>query len=286
MRVLTWNCHRASAENRLWDFVRDLAPDIALLQEVAGVPSDLTDTYQVATATPLARDGRPQRFRSVLLVKGAILGEYHRTSSEHWVADALRHFGANILGRRVCLESGEELTAVCVHAPLWPVPRAFYAGEDVTTVKLPERRKIWVIDLLLAGLRSERDLATAGWIVAGDFNTCETFDHWKRGPRGNRRWLEQMASIGLVECLRYYTGTLTPTFRRPGRDRPHCQFDYLFVSRQLSTRLVSCRTGDPERILGKGVSDHLPIWADFSNVRRPNNGMQRPVLSAAADAER
>lgn len=265
MRVLTWNCRRAQSQSGLWDHVREVAPDIALLQEVAGLPRDLAGDYEVVSATPPTRAGRPQRFRSAMLVKGTIVGEYQPTAAEAWVAGALRYFGGTLLGRRVRLKGAGELTAVCVHSPAWPVPRTFYAAEDVTNVKLPENSDIWVTDLLVAGLRAEGDVATAAWLVAGDFNACETFD--RRKDRGNRRWLDRMSSLGLVECVRHHTGTLTPTFRRPGRVRPHCQIDYLFASRQLSEQLTSCRTGDPQRIFGAGVSDHLPIVADFSDAR-------------------
>jgi exonuclease III len=101
------------------------------------------------------------------------------------------------------------------------------------------------------------------WTVGGDFNACETFDSWKGGPRGNRRWLDRMADLGFTECLRHHTGRLTPTFRRPGASAAHCQIDYLFVSGELASRLGHCGTADSNIVFGNQLSDHFPIVAAF-----------------------
>jgi hypothetical protein len=46
------------------------------------------------------------------------------------------------------------LCIVGVYSPAWPIPPAAYRGQDVSDVKLPENREIWVSDL------SSRDYAT------------------------------------------------------------------------------------------------------------------------------
>ena len=80
---------------------------------------------------------------------------------------------------------------------------------------------------------------------------------------GNRRWLDRMRALGLVDCLRLQQGALTPTFRRPGARAPHCQIDYVFTTPALTQRLTHCATGDPEVILRGRLSDHLPVVAEF-----------------------
>jgi exonuclease III len=174
----------------------------------------------------------------------------------------LDHFAANLLAYRVTVGDFPDLTVIGVYAPAWPVERNRLEGEDVQTVKLAQNPDVWVADLLVAALR-QRSVDDAAWIVAGDFNSCESFDSWKSGPRGNREWLDRMAALGLTECLRHSQGALTPTFRRPGVAEPKSQIDHLFASGDLARRLVTCQTGDANRVYGQQLSDHLPIVADF-----------------------
>ena len=110
---------------------------------------------------------------------------------------------------------------------------------------------------------AKEEIRTISWIVAGDFNLSETFDNWPGGPRGNVEYLERMQSIGFTECLRHYHGKLVPTFRNPRGGAIKHQIDHLFVSPPLIEHLCDCRTGDPDRLFGEGLSDHLPIIADF-----------------------
>ena len=45
MRVITWNIHGAKKSSSVWDFLTDLQPDIALLQEVGGSPEHFTKEF-------------------------------------------------------------------------------------------------------------------------------------------------------------------------------------------------------------------------------------------------
>ena len=263
MRVLTWNCRRAKASSPLWEHLRELNPDIAILQEVSSLPSPLQASYDIRMTHPRTRKGGSQRFASVLLVKGIINEEIALRSTRSWVDAQLKHFAPNLLAHRVTPAGGASLIVIGVYSPAWPVDRAAYRGLDVSDVKLPENPEIWVSDLLVSALRDSVSPSQAS-VVAGDFNACETFDSWKNGPRGNRRWLDRMAGLGLIECLRHRAGRLTPTFRRPGTLAAHCQIDHLFVSKGLAACLEDCTTGDPAVVFGVPLSDHLPIIAAFS----------------------
>jgi exonuclease III len=180
-----------------------------------------------------------------------------------WVADELRRFAPNLMAFSVKVGSGASINVACIYAPAWPVSRDRLKDVDVRSVKLAQNPDVWVADLLVAALREQLNENQTQWVLAGDFNSCESFDMWKGGPRGNREWLNRMAALGFTECLRYSQGALTPTFRRPGKEVPHCQIDHFFVSNGLAQRLISCRTGDLERVYSLGLSDHLPIVADF-----------------------
>ena len=72
-----------------------------------------------------------------------------------------------------------------------------------------------------------------------------------------------MAALGLVECLRHFKGTLTPTFKNTVDGEVKHQIDHMFVTSGLATRLLRCKTGAPEKIFAADLRDHLPIEADF-----------------------
>lgn len=263
MRAVTWNCRRATAEHELWSELQALQADVLLLQEVGALPPEVHRDYEVLQGVPRTRAGGDQRFRTVLAVRGRLGPDIDLRTGTAWIDEQLDHFQGNLMGRRVTLAGGETLNALVVYSPAWPLKREAYADADVSEVKLPENPEIWVSDLVVAALRRRPDLTTDTWLVAGDFNACETFDSWRGGPRGNRRWLDRMASLGLVDCLRLHQGGLTPTFRKPGAADPHCQIDYIFGNPTLRQRLNYCGTGSRESVFGRGLSDHLPVVADF-----------------------
>ena len=263
-RIVTWNCRRAGATHSAWDYLRELAPDVALLQEVTGIPQWVRSVYDIRLATPPTKADHPQRFQSAVLVRGQIGAPVVFGSAIPWVNEELERFRSNLIAYRVELEGVPPVNVVCVYSPAWPVNRTRLEGVDLGGVKLTQNPDVWVSDLLVVALR-ESSAAGLPWIVAGDFNACETFDSWKGGPRGNREWLDRMASLGLVECLRHSQGKLTPTFRRPGKELAHCQIDHLFLSAELATHLLGCRVEPPERIYAQGLSDHLPIVADVES---------------------
>ena len=118
-------------------------------------------------------------------------------------------------------------------------------------------------DLLFAGLKATLKISTDSWVIGGDFNASETFDEWKGGPRGNREYLDRMASLNLVECLRQYQGKLTPTFQNTSNGEIKHQMDHMFVDQKLGQSLITCITGKQEYIFDSKLSDHLPIIAEF-----------------------
>jgi endonuclease/exonuclease/phosphatase family metal-dependent hydrolase len=178
------------------------------------------------------------------------------------VEEPLDLFRGNLVAARVRTGSRRFFTAVSVYSPAWPVDAARLSAIDTTEVRmaLHPARSVYVADLLLDAIRGgdERPL-----IVGGDFNLSETFDSWSGGPRGNREYLDRMASCGMVECLRHVTGQLTPTFRNPRGGAVIHQMDHLFVSQDLVVSLIDCRVGDANLVFGKRLSDHLPILADL-----------------------
>lgn len=263
MRVLTWNCRRATRRSPVWEHLHEWSPDIALLQEVTSFPSSLINEYDIRFEKAAGKSGQPQRFGSALLVKGEVGDELQLRSNHAWADSEIARFSGNLFGNEVQLRSGRRLRAVCVYSPAWPVDRGRLAGVETSHVKLTLNPDVWVADLLWSALKA-MDLPNGSEaIVGGDFNLSETFDAWRGGPRGNREYLDRMGDLGLMECLRAYNGALTPTFRNPCGGKVIHQIDHLFVTPTLASRLISCVTGDAEEVFGGSLSDHLPVVADF-----------------------
>ena len=154
MRVVTWNCRRAAAQHPLWDYLIELSPDVAMLQEVGAIPEHLLASFDTRLGTPRTRGGRPQRFASALLARGAIGKRVSLNSSHVWVDEQLRYFEGNILSFEVTLSAQEAITVVAVYSPTWPVSRSAYATQDVADVKLRQNPDVWVTDVVTFALRS------------------------------------------------------------------------------------------------------------------------------------
>jgi exonuclease III len=264
MRVVTWNCRKASAQSGVWDYLHELAPDLALLQEVYGIPKHIESRYTAVQHSPVRKNGLPQQFTTIILVRGAVGNRIGLQGPAPWVDEELQRFAGNLVGVELHPDHGPQLRVVCVYSPAWPVDKKRLVGVDMTAVRLMHNRDVWVGDLLWAALARNMPQPSDPWVIGGDFNLCETFDAWRGGPRGNREYLDRMNQLGLIDCLRYAQGALTPTFRTLGRGTITAQIDYLFVTDMLRARLVTCDTGSRQRVFEQGLSDHLPIIADFA----------------------
>jgi hypothetical protein len=45
-RVLTWNCKGAVAKSGVWDYLLELSPDVALLQEVGAISANVLAEFE------------------------------------------------------------------------------------------------------------------------------------------------------------------------------------------------------------------------------------------------
>ena len=70
-------------------------------------------------------------------------------------------------------------------------------------------------------------IANESWVIAGDFNSSETFEQRAAGPRVNKEFLDSMQQFVFTECLRKSKGKLTPTFRHSTSSIKH-QIDHLY----------------------------------------------------------
>lgn len=255
---------RAKANSRAWDYLTELNPDLALLQEVGDVPPHVRDTYAVCLEHPAGKKGGVQRFHTGILARGNIGEAIPLMSAWSWVNNELARFASNLVARYVTLADGTSLRAMSVYSPAWPVDRTRLIGCDVSEVKLTENPHVWVTELLWAAMRYEGPASSPPWIIGGDLNSSPTFDDlWPHGPHGNREILARMVALGFTECLAKANGALVPSFRNPRGGKIIHQMDHLFVQGSLMAPLESCAVGDQDRVFGGSLSDHLPIIAQF-----------------------
>ena len=263
MRVVTWNMKSARIGSSAWSYLRDLAPDLALLQEVAETPAEW-GTTDCRSHTPIRRSGAPQSFKTTLFARSGIVSPIELSCSQPWANDELRRFSGNPVAQRAQCSGFDDLHVVCAYSPPWPVDPARLAGIDVTGIKLARNNSIWMTDLIWDALRDRPGIDRQYWVVGGDFNSAPTLDDGPGGDRGNREWLDRMRAIGLVDCLAHARGGPIPTFRH-SRGAIRHQIDHLFVTPPMLARLRDCWVppqGDIWRADGH-LSDHLPVVAEF-----------------------
>ena len=67
INILTWNMRRSSPASQSWDIIRKVSPDVCLLQEVGGIPKDISDEYKILQQKATNKNGAPQKFSTVIL---------------------------------------------------------------------------------------------------------------------------------------------------------------------------------------------------------------------------
>ena len=262
-----------SGRIRSWDYLCEINPDIALLQEVNSVPEFIVDKFDILYRKAITKAGKPQKFGTAIFVKGKIVELVPLLSEWDWVNKLLERFSGNLVAAKLILDNGFAAHAISVHSPAWDIDSRWFngtdiselAGLDISALKLENSPKLWATELLWATLRHLFPMSTVPWIVGGDLNSSVTFDFmWPGGPHGNQEVQDRMIELNFTECLLHSQGQLTPTFMNANDKKVIHQIDHLFVPTKMLSELVSCNVGDSDQVFGGVLSDHLPIIADFS----------------------
>jgi len=266
MRVITWNMNKATIRRKeSWEYLLELNPDVALLQEVNSIPDFIQNGFDCLYRKAIKKNGQPQHFGTAILVKGKILQPIQLSSEWNWVIEELNLFSGNLVAAEIMLENEFRAQIMSVHSPAWCIDPMRLMDVEVNEVKLKKNSKVWGTELVWAALRYAIPTSKTPWIVGGDFNSSPTFDYlWKGGPHGNQEVPDRMNALELVECLFHSKGVLTPTFKNATDKKVIHQIDHLFVSADLISSLGFCKTGNTQHIFENSLSDHLPIIADFS----------------------
>jgi endonuclease/exonuclease/phosphatase family metal-dependent hydrolase len=263
MKVISWNVRRAGEASAVWEYLLEVDPAIALLQEVKCLPTMVQDRFNVLTRPAVKETGSSQSFNTAIITKFPIDGEITLQSDREWVTNQADFFRGNLVGAELVGPDQKRFHVVSVHTPAWPVAKEKWSRVDVSGLKLAANPDIWCTEILWDALRCTMPELCGQWIVGGDFNSSETFDFRAAGDRGNREIMSRMNGLGLTEVLGTHHGRLVPTFRNPRGGQIVHQIDHLYVTASLCDRLVGCKVGSEERIFGQGMSDHLPIVAEF-----------------------
>jgi exonuclease III len=263
MKICTWNVRRATKKREdVWKYFLEMDVDIALLQEVNSIPESVTSNYAILEKKAFGKNGKEQHFSTAVLVRGVVERELNLSSSWDWVNEEIKRFDGNLILAEITLTAGKSFRVISVYSPAWPVDRQRLEGIDVSDVKLKQNPDVWLTEILWAALLSE-NLKEHLWIVGGDLNSSVTFDTlWKNGDRGNQEIQNRMNRLGFIECLVYHQGQLTPTFKNATGGKVIHQMDHLYIPERIKQDLLSCKTGDADRIFDSSLSDHLPIIAE------------------------
>jgi len=264
MRIVSWNMRRATRKRTgAWDYFAELSPDLGFLQEVNSIPESIEANYEVLYRKAKSKNGRPQQFGTAILAKNAVMEEQCYSTEWAWVNNELDNFSGYFVAALVRFRDGMTVNVMSVHSPAWPVDKQRLQDINVDGIKLTHSADVWGTELLWAILRSQ-DVLSSDWIVAGDFNSSESFDHmWPGGPHGNREFLDRMTALGFREALRECQGQLTPTFRNACGGGILHQIDHVFVGERLFQVLRDSQVGCHDRVFGQSLSDHVPVVADF-----------------------
>lgn len=269
-RIVAWNCHGASLGSRAWDYLLELDPDVALLQETRKIPPVVLATYAWSGEPAVMSSGAPTQVQTGVLVKGEIIGDIPMPAPSEWIARELEISRGNLIAKRVRLRSGLVLKVISVYSQATPIDRSRLVGVDTTDVQLAQCKDVWSTEILWASLREMGIAGDEPFVVGGDFNSCETLDPPASGNRrGNREGMERMNALGFRDCLRTCQGWLVPAFRWSDGSVIH-QLDYLYATEAMLGNLVGCDVGSAERVFGSipRLSDHLPIVADFNGAQQ------------------
>ena len=122
MRAVVWNVRGASAESReVWDELRGLNPDVALLQEVVGVPEDLLETHRFIGFTAVAKDGGKQRFKTGILLRDGEATPVRLCSEDPHLQEVLDAYSGNLVHVLWQRPSGELWHLLSCYSPAWPL---------------------------------------------------------------------------------------------------------------------------------------------------------------------
>jgi len=255
MKVLTWNIRRATEESTdVWSEVQTLNPDVALLQEVGGVPEVLLKSHRYFGFRAENKGGGKQAFETGILVRKGECIPVRLTSADPVLQHALEAYAGNLVHVRWTDESRSVWNLLSVYSPAWPlfsfqksIPKKYRRFKSELS------KDLWLTDLVHRYLHEHMN--GERWIVAGDFNSATTFS-WEIGQ--NQEFIDNMEAAGLTDAIFLKYGGPVPTFRHSRGSVLH-QLDHFYLSEAARDQLLDCQVLGDHGVFERRLSDHLPI---------------------------
>lgn len=230
MRIVCWNLRGGT--DRKWDLLTGLAPDVAVLSEVAQAPRRLSASLLDRPPEWHWVGRHPAKGLAVATFGGGPSGTLLPDASGRWSVGA-RHGRLIALGIWSCPQDGD------------------YAREVMRAVDAHER---W--------LDPDADL-----IVAGDFNV-DAAGALRRRSGLFERLRRHLARHGLASAYHAARGepfgaeTAPTYYHHRNRARPF-HIDFCFLSPSLLERVCDVQVGHYEDWVEPGHSDHVPVVIDL-----------------------
>jgi hypothetical protein len=119
IRVISWNCRGASLGSGLWDFLLELDPDVAVLQDFRTIPDRVLQVYFHAKNSSVTTTERAPRHFTGMLLKGVTTADIHLPAPHEWVASELEQLKEFFTAKSVTLHWSEPQKANHVQSQLF-----------------------------------------------------------------------------------------------------------------------------------------------------------------------
>lgn len=256
MRVVSWNLARNTypsdvTHDAAWRYLRDLDPDVALLQEArARLPDWVGATYEVARQPA-------QRWGSLILAKPKFQllrwpGEQPRLqhSTDVYLATAT-----------IRILDDASVVVGSVHAPIGAASLTDLSGLDAKLIKRPRAPVAYRSDVAYAFYREL--VRGRRFLISGDWNVARLWDYQYGHPQIHEiDFFDRAHADGWIECYRrlHPEGEGRTWFR--GSEPPY-QMDHAFCDEETAQTLQACEI-DKWPAESLHLSDHAPLILEFA----------------------
>lgn len=228
-----------------WEYLRNLEPDIALLQE-AVPPAWAGEEWSIVTSPRYTLRERPGSTWGSTIVSRFPLEAYPPNRRGPWTAE---------LWGGVVLASIEELglSLGSVHSPAYS-KRPDELPRPIDGIRRCHEEKVWEVELVAQEL--EDAFAPGRFIWGGDLNASLLFDEVYRRD-ANARLFANLAESGFHDLRPRFSPDEQRTFFRANQHG--YQLDHVFADAQTEQAVRSWRVIDEPAVVDPQLSDHAPI---------------------------
>jgi len=229
MKILTWNCN--GAFRKKFDLVKDLSADLLIIQECENPETSKSDDYKTWATNYLWTGTNQNRGLAVFADKKIQL------IKENWDSDGLKYFISCKVDNKF------SLVGVWCHGNTSDFQ---YIGQFWKYLHLNKDK-------------------FENCIIAGDFNSNAIWDKplrtWNHSNVIKELKQLKIESFYHIDRKEEQGKETMPTlFLQRNLKKPY-HIDYIFGSKEYSSRLRQVTIGQPEKWLA--ISDHMPVFCEL-----------------------